>query len=501
MFKKLLPLVFGSLLILGLGACETTEEVPPDTDVTLKGSLTAPTTTALRNGLINAQTASLDPTDYRLYCVTFTEEPESGTGEFDADGAFEVLITNAAGLPIGCFINDKATNQPVATLSFIVGQADGLDDGTTTAASLEGGAYEMTINFDPVTGTATTDFTAVAQAGDIVTAPADSGLDPAEMIGAWDITCASTEAKAKANCEKFLYENPDGSSSNPATALPIYIDIISAEEAGNKLYAMGVWASKAAFEAAGATEGLNKSTIPADVENLVSLNTEVKGATATGVFKGFQTDAGAQLTFNAANNTYEITGADLIALLKSYGIAYDGSHNDQWVPQGETDWCPNTPDWPEDQSNGQNRNCLIGFLWEISEKEEHGIPRPSQDNWRNYSDLYDADGNPIPFDASKHKIAFEASSIGGSLMIGSRYALMGTEVYKTSVVARDYWEYDYQKWDETNNTSTECTASEELSINMIPISATEANGRFTMKGFDSCENEDFYASFETKFNK
>ena len=131
--KKTIMILLGGMILFSIGGCEQDDDATwtEVKDVTLSGAMSTSGSTTALTGLVNGQTTPVDPTQYSLYCVTFSNPPISGTGNFAADGAYSVTLTDAAGLPVGCFINDAA-NKPVATLTFEVGAGDEFDDGTTS---------------------------------------------------------------------------------------------------------------------------------------------------------------------------------------------------------------------------------------------------------------------------------------------------------------------------------------------------------------------------------
>ncbi|MDH5561250.1 MAG: hypothetical protein OEY59_10410, partial [Deltaproteobacteria bacterium] len=154
-WRNLLSLTLLSVAMMWvLSSCEESGTITPTTpttsdDVTLSGSmsLSAPAASAAKQA---NKLYVVAPTDYKLYCVTFTNPPIAGEGNFDASGNFTVTLADAAGLAIGCFINEIATNKTVSTLTFDTGDTTNLSGGTTnTSTAMKSGTHTISINFDP----------------------------------------------------------------------------------------------------------------------------------------------------------------------------------------------------------------------------------------------------------------------------------------------------------------------------------------------------------------
>ena len=142
-------------------------------DITISGTLSTASASALASSRalhtsgVSAAVSSL--AGYRLYCVTFSTPPVSGTADADTSGVVSLTLA-AKDVPFGCFILD-AQGKGVATLMF------GSQNAQTV--SLSGSANLGTITVDTTSGVAQAE---VPSAGTVVTSTPTSVPCP---LGTW----------------------------------------------------------------------------------------------------------------------------------------------------------------------------------------------------------------------------------------------------------------------------------------------------------------------------
>ena len=454
--RRLHGLVLAGCLVAFLAGCSSSGD-EDSSDVTLSGTMATGTAAAARNAHSGRQTVlSTDPTDYQLFCVTFTDPPLSGTADFDEEGNFTVTIESAAGLPIGCFINEKITGTTVASITFQVGEGDGLGDGTSSSATMEGGEFTININFDPTTGTATTDVS------EIVTDDAEEPtFEPANLVGEWIMSCS--EANTPADLAKC---RGDGSESDDDDfeGLRVYLDVITGIKDGEQLYAMGAWDGEDTYTDAGRTEAIPEGELEGFTE-VSSLSTE---GSVSNAFNGFT----GQEEYNRNNNT--MTGDNILAVLERLGRAYNKSFDNEGEGTGEC------VDEVPDLSTMTGRYCLVRYLQELEDESDAFVPEPADSAWSDYVHNAEANGStPVPF---------EATELGASPRIEGRFALMGLEFVGDTAVATNREEYAYMRFEE-GEAVQECVKTFEVTIVMSFVDDETVKGRFTEAEFDSCHDE------------
>ncbi len=448
-----------------LWGCTPEEE---SKDVTLKGqmSLAGAAAAPVREGGVVRMVSA---TDYVLYCVTFTAPPHAGTGDFDADGSFSVTIQDAANLPIGCFINDKTTNEPVTTLTFNTGDT-GVGGDSASSASFGGGDYtKIVITFDPVTKTATADISHLTQSEHKAVATETMQ----KLSGEWTMSCADS---TDTDCAQFI---ADGGT---ATTMPVFVDMLSATETatGKTLYAMGAWPSQAQYTACGSTEGLASVTGVTDLTSTGSADPSVKFAglpSATGYDAATNSISGDDLKtyFASAPAPYTYPGSGFTSMWNgSYSCPAPGSLN---------------------LSTPEHRQCLLEHVASVLENNNGCHPRMGSKVWNGEFAKWDsATANGTT------KIYFPSQL--GSVELAARYALMKAEVVGDSVVAYNNWIEEWNEWN--GSTSKVCHASENMTIAFTVKSDTSAVGKFTVKKYRQCgtaaAEEGLYV-FDVNFTK
>ncbi len=165
------------VVVLGAGGCggtSTGSAGGSTKDITISGTLSTGTTNLLMasSSALHTYRSSEALTalgDYRLYCVTFSTPPVSGTANADASGTVSLTLA-AKDVPFGCFILD-AQGKGVATLMF------GSQNAQTV--SLSASADLGTITVDATSGVAQA---GVPSAGTVVTSTPTSVPCP---LGTW----------------------------------------------------------------------------------------------------------------------------------------------------------------------------------------------------------------------------------------------------------------------------------------------------------------------------
>lgn len=202
----------------------STDTTTADDKVTLSGKLSAGT--ALLDGLA----------DLEMFCVTFEETPVAAKSEFGADGAFSLQMPK--GVNFGCFVNNKTTKVTVASI-VITAEKEGFGGGQTAMAlsgSVDLGA--LVIGTD---GTIKVPASALAS----VKAEVKTGIVADDLNNTeYTMECQDNgNAEQLAACKEQLLH--DG---QPAT---VYFRILKGKEDGTDVTGLGVWQSKAAFDACG----------------------------------------------------------------------------------------------------------------------------------------------------------------------------------------------------------------------------------------------------------
>jgi hypothetical protein len=453
------------VLLAGCSSSGGGDDDSSDNDVTFSGTIDTGATAVARS--IGRQAAlSTDPTDYQLFCVTFTDPPRSGTADFDASGNFTITIEGAAGLPIGCFINEKASGTTVTSITFEVGDDSGLGDGTSSSAAVGGGEHTINIHFDPTTGTATTDVTTIVT--DDVAAPT---FEPANMVGTWIMSCSEDNtlvdlARCRGEDDDDDLESDDleDDDDDNFDGLRVYLDVITGTKNGEKRYAMGAWDGEDAYTAAGRTEAIPES----ELEGFTDVSSLSENGSVTNAFNGF---AG-QAEYDRSNNT--MTAADILTVLERLGMGYNKSFDNDGTGTGPCD------DEVPDLSTMLGRRCLVAYLHDLADEEDTLVPDLDQSVWSDFVHNDQATGAT--------PVRFRATELGASPALESRFALMGLEFVGNTAVATDREEFTYMRFEESQE-AEECHETFEVTIVMSFIDEDTVKGRFTEAEFDSCEDE------------
>jgi len=509
-------------------------------DVTLSGVISTGTTTVSTDGGVHKTTggvsaAATSLSGYSLYCVTFTNPPQSGTGSLtgpDSSGqySYHVTLTNAAGLPIGCFITDS-TDTPVSTVTFNVVDSSGLNSSNSGAA-LGGGSHTVNITFDPTTGASSADITS----SDLDTTNSASSTDAASLLttmaGAWNMACPDpaptgvtngqdltpTQYNALSACQKMLMTNysyydavnsVDIYSWNGAGGMPVYLNFVSGTQGGNPVYAMGVWPSQTQFTSCGSTEGMSSTALG---YHSVTVTGQTSSGNPVGTFTGIHTAlAGAgpgnyDIVYDSVNNNVKVSGVlgTIEATLNGGGspvYAYNSNFDDS-----NGDWCTTATDGlPNFIANSdlgrQERSCYADFMgWSLRDRAQSGSDpaaacAPVLDSNTLYQTIWNWDptlnagaGGYTNADANI-TVPFRTNLGGISPEIGGRYALMGLELVSGAGIANDHHEDHWSYWDSSTSQTFDCKFVEDLSINMVPAAdGLSAVGHFTIKDWQGCSD-------------
>ena len=236
------------LIVIG---CQSTtkQQVQPGQDVTLSGVIQSGTPVGIASyafGLLDALV------NYRLYCVTFEDNPVAAKGTADSSGRFSLQIKSYT--PFGCFVLDPS-DKHVADLLFA---------GLGTSADTYSGSIMLTDNVD--VGTIVVDTSKGVAVVDVsgkhgVSGSIDTPFDP---TGEWNMKCVSPANDPVYSCPSEL----------PAS---IYLHRISGimSQDNKKVYGLSIWESKANFEKCGAVEGLT------DITGATVVPGPITGSTAT----------------------------------------------------------------------------------------------------------------------------------------------------------------------------------------------------------------------------
>ncbi len=284
--KKLLLILAASgtlLFPMGCGLTGTDifnihKEDMANTSIRLSGNLSV-SSAASKSAipLVKSVVPKADTSKYKLYCVTFEETPNSGSGSASATGAFELSLAGAKNVPFGCFVLDTSDNDSVvATLVFEDSTESGMSGGSQQqgTVSLTGSADLGTIVIDLDAGTATVDMNSI-----VLTDTDDSAVQDTSKLSAdelFDFTGT------------WVFDRMDGAtpagytplstdcatSDGPCVGFPIYMrrvqakayeytgssesdtDWLSGTTNQNKnVFGIMVWSSEKAFQTCGSVIG------------------------------------------------------------------------------------------------------------------------------------------------------------------------------------------------------------------------------------------------------
>ncbi len=182
-------------------------------------------------------------TDYKFYCVTFEEEPYADSASLGSDGSFSLEIP--AGVPFGCFIN--LSGVPVATVRVVDSVGSGFSNQSSDTLNLASSVDLGNLSIDLDKGEVAIPITKIADAKNDDVA---SALDLDTVHGNnYTLECLdSGSILMNAACEEFVSDSPT-----------VFMRILKASTGSGDVHGLGVWASKAAFDACGSID-MNTTT-------------------------------------------------------------------------------------------------------------------------------------------------------------------------------------------------------------------------------------------------
>lgn len=219
-------------------ACEQKNEDGSDA-TTLSGSFSSGASISSKaNEVALSGANSLDLTSYYIYCVSFEDTPKVSRGDISAAGSFSLEIP--VGVPLGCFVNDAASNLSVATFVLKDVSAGTENTSMTPNASIELGQVnldlekgEVVVPKERVVGAVTED------AG--VSFDAESELHDKS----YTMSCINTgSVERDAACANMV----SGDGGN------VYFRVLRAVEDGENVQGLGVWASKTDYQNCGSVD-------------------------------------------------------------------------------------------------------------------------------------------------------------------------------------------------------------------------------------------------------
>ena len=247
MFKKVLNkfvviscLAFTSGFQIGCGQTQDQDETD---NVTISGTLAG---SQGQQKLMSKNSAS-SVSNYEVYCVTFSDNPASAKSAISAQGDFSLAMPK--GVPFGCFINDKASNRPIATIA-IAGDDESFGGASSTSIELKQSVELGSLQLDLERGE-------VLIARDTI-APAlspirESGLDLDQVHNStYTMQCLTTgNAYVDQKCQDDIADS-NGQNS-------VYLRIMRAQRAGEDIQGIGVWESQQAFNDCGSIDLLDST--------------------------------------------------------------------------------------------------------------------------------------------------------------------------------------------------------------------------------------------------
>lgn len=251
--NNLLLLVLLSTL---LNACIQPEE---DTDemAIISGSLGSNSSESL-SAKLGAKVSSNSVSDYVIYCVTFDESPYSAQVNVDSAGGFALQMPLSR--PFGCFINDAATNSPVASI-VIQDSSSGFSGGNSSSMEVSSNLDLGEISFDAESNTATVPRDRI----EAHLAPSDaSGINLADLHNtSYTMSCISTgHSDLDAACNNMMN---DGNS--------VFFRIMTATDVDNNTVSgLGVWRSEATFQRCGSIDMTDTEKTSIEAEDSISFS-------------------------------------------------------------------------------------------------------------------------------------------------------------------------------------------------------------------------------------
>jgi hypothetical protein len=240
--------IFGASLLgfslLGLSACSNMNsgELKAN-EVEISGQLDGVSSSSQSSqkiaGNLAAQAAA---SDYSISCMTLTSPAATYSAVIQADGVFKLKIP--AGISVGCFILNSASQSPVASLYI---EAEQKTMGTSLSSS-------MNLSKDVNLGELNIDFEnreiriPKARVNDASTPAKPNGLQLSDLHEqTYILKCVKTgNAVLDATCKQKL---EDDNANNT-----VFFRVLKAVQDGKDIQGLGVWESKKAFNDCGAID-------------------------------------------------------------------------------------------------------------------------------------------------------------------------------------------------------------------------------------------------------
>lgn len=180
----------------------------------------------------------------KVFCVTFAETPEAGTGTVESTGKFS--LTMPGGTAMGCFLTDSA-RATKATFTFEDAASSAM--GTSTSNSF---ALGKDIDFGQIAmgkdGRITIPYATISGATAAAVAAKSNGIDIDALHGKkYKIQCVSSgDSVMDAACQKDMADSPT-----------VYFRVVKGTENGTEIRGLAAWESEEAFKACGSIDGTN----------------------------------------------------------------------------------------------------------------------------------------------------------------------------------------------------------------------------------------------------
>ncbi len=225
--KAMVAVLLGALLSGCVGGDEGESGL-----IALSGSLSGGAASSKIGASEKLGSQSVDFGGLKIYCVSFSDPPQIGEASIGLDGSF--IVNVPAHVPLGCFINDAATNQSLASLVIDDG-VSGYAGNSSSTLNLSGSINVGPINLDLDTGVAKIPHAAIApQLGVPGTSLDVAGLHDSSYI----MSCVNSGNLLMDDaCAQFVAGDGD----------TVYMRVMQGTRAGATAYGLGVWRSKPDF--------------------------------------------------------------------------------------------------------------------------------------------------------------------------------------------------------------------------------------------------------------
>lgn len=249
-----------TLLMAGCGKRDDDTDVAADETITLSGSLSLAGANLVADSSLS---------DLILYCTTFSSSPTAASTEFGSDGSFSLELPS--GVPFGCFVNNKTSSATVGMFVFETGITSAMGGSTSASTALSG-----SVDLGALTLSEGGIITVPAvKLKDAVTATSESGIDLDLVHNTeYKLECIDAGNAAQyAACQEMISE---GNSD-----MSVFLRILKGTESGKKLHGLGIWESKAAFDACGGFDMTKDEVSKIKLEEAIEFTSISDGAAFT----------------------------------------------------------------------------------------------------------------------------------------------------------------------------------------------------------------------------